>query len=242
MDSAGHAMWLFFWIVMITIALFLMSCCGCSHFTVPAADGNAYQAEADAVVAMAFAADPIDPTQPDPGPDDNDDQPKPGDKCPQCDGSGRSGDGLGRCRKCGGDGRIDERDIRSGENRAASNEPDAGDLSRHSQRSDLATSHSTRPQDIRDLVTPEVQSDKYGSITLHITDENQDGYAVEWWREIRPKIGDRWDVHVVKDIDPTAKQPWFDVCTADRCYQTKRVTLAQIEKLESKLSTQRNSQ
>lgn len=71
---------------------------------------DAYQAEADAVVAMAFAADPVLPGESQPVPDGGEDL-KPGDTCPDCRGTGRSGDGIGQCGTCGGDGEIDRDDI-----------------------------------------------------------------------------------------------------------------------------------
>ena len=205
MDSAGVTMWWFLWIVLVVSAICVMSCCGCSHVTGPPAD--AYQAEADAVVALAFAADPVDPNTPDPAPDDgDDDQPKPGDTCPQCDGSGRSGDGLGRCRKCGGDGKIDERDIRA-----------------------------NGVNVVRRGTPPKIARQKFGTVTLHITDQNKAGWPMEWWRETRPKIESRWDVHVVKDVDPKAKRAWFDVCTSERCYRVRTVTPENLQKLERRI-------
>lgn len=45
--------------------------------------------------------------------DDESDELKPGQTCPNCDGRGTSGDGLTKCRVCGGDGKIDDRDIQA---------------------------------------------------------------------------------------------------------------------------------
>jgi hypothetical protein len=70
---------------------------------------DAFQAEADSVSVMAIAGFRNLESSPDqPSPDR-----KVGDKCDNCGGSGRSGDGLGRCNVCGGDGKIDKQDLRS---------------------------------------------------------------------------------------------------------------------------------
>lgn len=204
----------------LTIATLALSSGCTAELLGPPAD--AYQAEADAVVVMAFAADPVDPTQPD-TPDNPDDDLKPGDKCPQCDGSGRSGDGLGRCRKCGGDGRIDDRDIRD----------------------NLGDPPPEKTDPIRPPDPPESSAtkkvEKFGSITLHITDQNQAGWPMEWWQRVRPTIEDRWDVYVVKDVDPDRANAWFDVCTATRCYSTsKQLNSSRLKFLEESILKARN--
>ena len=60
----------------------------------------------DAVAAVAT----IDPAEEEPEPDVG---PKVGDVCPNCNGTGKVGDGtvMVPCAVCGGDGRIDEEDL-----------------------------------------------------------------------------------------------------------------------------------
>lgn len=83
---------------------------GCGDVSVQTRElpADAFQTEADVAVAMGFAnfgkVTDESPEKPDR---------QVGDTCDNCNGTGKSGDGLGRCRVCGGDGRIDERDLRS---------------------------------------------------------------------------------------------------------------------------------
>src|SRR5690606_35231477 len=86
---------------------------GCSRPGQPAGPvAPSMAARAAAVAYLAAQAAPTpDGEAPAPSPDDNRPKPKPGDTCYNCSGSGKSGDGLGACKPCGGDGRIDVRDI-----------------------------------------------------------------------------------------------------------------------------------
>ena len=73
----------------------------------------AYQDE-QPILAHAIAQVADNPS-PGPGPNPSpspspDDKPKVGDVCPNCDGRGKSGDGINPCRPCKGDGRVDEGD------------------------------------------------------------------------------------------------------------------------------------
>lgn len=92
-----------------SVLILLLACLGC----VPGSpDGlprdEAIKAEGTAIAALAWGADPV--YDGDESPDDSD-GPRPGDRCDSCNGTGRSGDGIGRCGTCGGDGRIDEDDV-----------------------------------------------------------------------------------------------------------------------------------
>lgn len=105
----------FAWLAaLVMLAIVAIACAGCGSDTAGLPD-DAFQAEADAVVALTFAADPVlpggdDDAQPAPTPDD--DRLQPGQTCPTCKGTGKSGDGRpGMCGVCSGDGRIDREDI-----------------------------------------------------------------------------------------------------------------------------------
>lgn len=94
-------------VLLIMSLICLASCVGCGSVAI--GDDAAYEGEGTAIAMLALGANPTagnDDSTPSP-----DDTPKPGDKCPDCRGTGRSGDGIGRCGSCGGDGRIDESDI-----------------------------------------------------------------------------------------------------------------------------------
>jgi len=75
---------------------------------------DAYDAQVDAVADTVTATEYLLPgATPDAGPNPSPDKLKPGDKCPNFLGSlpCASGDGLRRCTRCGGDGRMDKEDI-----------------------------------------------------------------------------------------------------------------------------------
>lgn len=173
---------------LVIVAIVAIACAGCGSETAGLPD-DAFQAEADAVVAMTFAADPVlpggdDDVQPAPSPDD--DQLKPGQTCPTCKGTGKSGDGReGMCGVCGGDGKIDREDIVTG-----SPEPKPSGM---------------------DAVVREPAKE----IVLHVTKKNAAGWPRTWWVEDRPKLIDQgFMVSVVRDeVDEENEQPWFEIFT-----------------------------
>lgn len=59
-------------------------------------------------IAQATGGVPSPNPSPMPSPDG---KPKVGDTCPNCDGRGKSGDGISPCKPCGGDGKIHEPDL-----------------------------------------------------------------------------------------------------------------------------------
>jgi hypothetical protein len=146
---------------------------------------EAIQAEGNAVAILAWGADPVFDGD-DNAPDDSD-GPKPGDRCPACDGSGRSGDGIGRCGTCGGDGRIDEDDVFA---------PPVG----------AAPEEVKKPEDLG-----------FREVVLHVTEKNYEGWPQDWWREERIKLVEQgWGVSVVRDpVESGASEAWFEIIRGD---------------------------
>jgi hypothetical protein len=186
------------WAAML-IVLAIAACCiaGCGSETAGLPD-DAYQAEADAVVALSFAAEPVlpggDGANPKPSPDD--DRLKPGQTCPDCRGSGKSGDGIGRCGTCGGDGKIDPEDIiRESEETGA-----IGDA-------------------MMDLTIPGIVKAPTKEIVLHVTKKNVRPWVQSWWREVGPSLeDDGFLVSVVTDNEGDHDQddePWFELFTGN---------------------------
>lgn len=169
-------------VLMIISLICLASCVGCTSGAV----GNdaAYEGEGVAVAVLALGVEPIAGTDSTPSPDDS---PKPGDKCPDCRGTGKSGDGIGRCGSCGGDGRIDEKDIVPSITSEPADEPRAADQPDNGLR----------------------------EITLHVSTKNYEGWPQEWWVNERPKLIELgWTISVVRDWDANGsedKEPWFEV-------------------------------
>ena len=186
--------------------LMLLACClsGCDSPLTGLPD-DAYQAEADAAVDATLAADPVlvnPDDQPGPKPDDV----KPGDTCPDCKGTGKVGDGtiFRPCRRCGEDGRIDERDIKAG---IGAVPPVVIQL----------PIPEPIPEPAKKPVQPEASK---RTIVMHVTAEDAaetDGWVRVWWRETSLRLAsDGWKVTANREDDPK-KKTWFEVCEGDRC-------------------------
>lgn len=85
---------------------------GCSE-PAPLLPPDAYEAQVDAVVDAVTATEYLLPGAEQDSTPAPDDKLKPGDKCPNFLGKlpCASGDGLRRCTRCGGDGRLDKEDF-----------------------------------------------------------------------------------------------------------------------------------
>lgn len=132
----------------------------------------ALQGEAASGVVLAFAADPIVP-DPDAKPKPDDDtrpKPKPGDTCWNCNGRGKSGDGITPCPQCRGDGRLDQ-----------------GDPGLNRLLSAVAAAAPVIP-------APFVPSPNFPTIDdiifveLHTSRADGQGWPLKWWREEKPKL------------------------------------------------------
>lgn len=164
-----------------TYSLLLICLLGCGG--VISTPEYVFQAEADATAALAMAADPVLPGDDTPAPDD---KPKPGDKCSVCNGTGQVGDGriMKRCDTCGGDGRIDERDLRT------------------------ETTGDEVP--LPPVAVEPVQQVK--RITLHVTKDTAAGWPQDWWRGDRLRLIEQGFevVPVREEVSPHA-DAWFEV-------------------------------
>jgi hypothetical protein len=150
--------------VLIVTLLFVAGCIsGCGVVT-PGLPADAYQAEADAVVVMAFAASHDEAT----APDDSSPDRKVGDKCDNCHGTGKSGDGHERCKVCNGDGRIDREDIRA---------PGISPA--------LLEAVLNPPTAPTASTTPTVETTPM-TIELHVSQQSAGGWARDWWNTDRP--------------------------------------------------------
>jgi hypothetical protein len=162
---------------------------GCGTSLNPGLPADAFQAEADAVVVMAM----VTSTDGTPAPDDSTPDRKVGDKCDNCHGTGRSGDGLGQCRVCKGDGRIDEDDLR-----ARGSGPRLLEPAHHSPASTLQTPE-TLPM----------------TIVLHVSQASASGWARDWWNQDKPyfeQLG--YQVSFVKE---NSGETWIKVCGPTTC-------------------------
>jgi hypothetical protein len=180
----------------LTFAIAILLIAGCGTSLTPGLPADAYQAEADAVVVMAFAAVPGDAA---PSPDDAKPDRKVGDKCDNCNGSGRSGDGLGRCNVCKGDGRIDRDDI------------GARGLGPR-----LLDSVTTTTPIVPTATTSPTAETSPVTIELHVSQQTAGGWARAWWYADKPyfeTLGCK--VTFVKETDAT--ETWIQVCGATTC-------------------------
>ena len=129
-------------------------------------------------------------------------------ECGQCQGTGTVGDGrtATKCMKCGGDGRIDERDLRQGATPAVG----AG----LSDGGEAATAA--------------------GSVTLHITDVTKRGWPEQWWMDEKPVLeADGWSVSIEKHAIDEQQAAHIEVCAGDRCWSFfAPVTAAQLRHLK----------
>ena len=92
-----------FWMVAATIVF-----AGCELIPKPNADDLIEYGRGSASAVLSVVAATRSEV-----PENETDELKPGQTCPNCNGRGTSGDGLTKCRVCGGDGRIDDRDIQA---------------------------------------------------------------------------------------------------------------------------------
>lgn len=168
-------------------SVLLLAIAGCSAIaTIP---DDAFQAEADAVALMAFAGFPDEPATEDssPVPDR-----KVGDKCDNCGGSGRSGDGLGKCRVCAGDGRIDREDIRS-------------------------ESIAPAPKSAAVAGLPAPVPDDVMRIEVNIPTGYSEGWLVDWWIKQRPVLAAAIPDAEIVPIKGESDEPWIKVCGSKTC-------------------------
>lgn len=154
----------------LSLLLLLAFVAGCSPPSIIGTPDYVYQAEADAAAALTLAASPEaigGGSSPKPSPDD-DSKPKPG-KCTACNGSGRSGDGIGRCGTCGGDGRIDEDDVFS---------PPPIDIPDIGKKPDVVL--KVGPDPLKDILREPVKK-----LTLHVSKDTAEPWMQDWYRNDR---------------------------------------------------------
>lgn len=154
-----------------------------------------YQAEADAAVALAFAVTPQ--AAPESDKPDTPDQPKPGDQCRSCKGRGKVGDGrvMRNCRTCGGDGRIDERDIRS-------EDPVARVSEVLNRIAEIPENPVIKQPSVNDLRT----------VTIYLNNRNFGGWPKQWWLEERPKlVAAGFSVHDSRDWEDDSDTPAYTI-------------------------------
>ena len=188
--------------------LFCLSLAGCSG---PAGlPEDAYQAQADAVVVLVKSAAHGESDAP--APDDGRPDRQVGDVCDNCNGTGRSGDGLGRCNVCNGDGRIDREDL------TRSNKPR------------LLTEQPPKPTAASTSPTPETLP---VTIEMHVSQESASGWAKDWWATERLYFEQTGvDVKFVKEGSGEA---WLKVC-GNTCATIKgRPTREQLESVIEKV-------
>lgn len=172
--------------------LILLACLGCGSGTA-SLPPDAYQADADAVALLAFygAKDAAD--TPDSKPDRN-----VGDECDNCHGTGRSGDGLGRCNVCGGDGRIDERDL------ATDSPPDAG-------VGDGGKRNSVLPDVVLPTKTIEIETPEIPvTMVLHYSPADYHEWAKLWWEKEKPRY-EKQGITVTPERE-SQPESWLEVC------------------------------
>lgn len=200
----------------IALLVLLLAAIGCRSETagLPA---DAYEAEVEAVVALTLAADPAlvapDGNSPSPSPDD---WKKPGAECRNCYGTGRSGDGLSQCKTCGGDGRIDERDITA--------TPPAIGTSQVQCDCSSGTKCICQPEHCACANCPEHNAPREQSasstrtIVMHVSRATAKGWPQKWWRDTRPGlVADGWHVpDPILEVGPI-DEPWFIVCEGNKC-------------------------
>lgn len=171
-DKTILALTLFYAVV---ILITFLASAGCSIGEAGKAD--AYRAEADTVVLMAFTADPEEQSGGSPKPKP---EPSPGGKCVDCDGTGRSGDGIGRCGTCGGTGK--------GEAPAAHGE--LGDTSKTAgELLELYASILKLVEELREAkaepATAEPEPAAIRSVTIHSDKQQGQLWAVQWFYDHR---------------------------------------------------------
>jgi hypothetical protein len=199
MKSIRRKYYLLLSVILIGGVASLITGCSSSPFT-PGLPEDAYQAQADAIVAVAMAASMEAPGENKPvPPDDRRPAPRVGDKCTNCNGTGRSGDGLGRCNPCGGDGKIDQEDL---DRRArllmlGLTEPAFSELG------GLDSNPAPPP-----LIEPEAKPVK---IELHVSPDSADGWALVWWKEDRSHFNDHPLITVTSVVEQSGPA-WLYVC------------------------------
>lgn len=166
--------------IALVVTLWLISVTGCQIQSSPSAK-DLMQIEADVSAAMGLAVEPtkIDSDSnpaPSPRPDN---RPKPGDRCRVCNdppgkcGPGKTGDGnhCYTCGTCGGDGRMDERDIK------------------RTVLQEVPTIGTTPPLiEFDPIADAEPVEEPFRSITLHTSKKLAAKWGSKWWKEVKPKL------------------------------------------------------
>lgn len=158
------------------IAALILGACfacltGCGEIVDPHAlsDDEKLQANAASVVLMVFAADPeTDSPAPAPEPSPG---PEPG-VCPDCDGTGETGDPVHRvtCGMCNGTGKV-------------TGEPDVPAIIRADILADRLEKWLDKQPPVQEPVQEPVRE-----VELHTTREDGPGWPAEWWRDVRPEL------------------------------------------------------
>lgn len=182
--------------IIVSIAAILLivgsiSGCGVAGGGLPA---DAFQAEADAVVAMTFAASSDDVA---PAPDDSNPDRKVGDKCDNCNGTGRSGDRLSPCSVCKGDGRIDRDDIKA----------------RGTGPRLLESHEAPAPPVAPTLPTAETLP---VTIELHVSQQSTSDWARAWWLNEKPFFESQLNCKVTF-IKQDSAETWIQICGQSTC-------------------------
>ena len=181
------------WAPVMAVWLFTLFTFGCEMGSVQDPAGP-YQAEADAVVSLAFGASADPSASPAPRPDDDKPAPSPDRRrCTDCT-NGRSGDGIGPCGTCGGDRWIDPDDVFDiGQTPATQPVDNPPTILSEEAKETISRIHEmldwpplkTDPTTgtVEDIVTPDLKS-----ITLYINNSNYGGWPRKWWDAERPKM------------------------------------------------------
>lgn len=138
------------------------------------------------------------------------DKPQVGDQCPQCNnppgacGVGRVGDGrtCDPCRECGGDGRIDDRDLMMGPMPPEQTIPIEPIPDPLPDAEPVAQDNETQPT--------------RKEIILHMTEATRRAWPSAWYSQDRESFQDAgWLVRAVMEPEEVTKVPFFDVIASD---------------------------
>lgn len=184
----------------ILILMLILLCMGCVPKTqVTTQAGPLDHAHASALIAKYSALVPDAPVTPD--------EPKVGDKCPQCNdppgkcGVGKVGDGVvcDTCPLCKGDGKIDEQDLK----KEVEGEPQALKLKDEPSKAPITIWSVREPESTRKIVW-------YYRAACPPCEQ--------WEREVFPVVKQRgWVVERIKDENQ--KVPHFDIIVSGKKYK-----------------------
>lgn len=208
--------------IRIAILALLVAMVGCNNVLPSIGDDYPHMERAVAEIALASAGE----AAPD---NDPDDKPSLG-KCRQCNGTGKVGDGtvFTSCVPCGGDGRIDERDVRRTlgahplqsmidamiEPPLGAEEPEAEVEAEEIEAAPPAG------EDQAESPRPVPANPEVGELTLHITDITKRGWPSQWYRDQAEAFRDRgWTVRAEKHDIADKQSAYIDVCTGGQCWQ-----------------------